>query len=107
MAKSKKRSIALVPGRGTGEPVNQSTGKNPAEWASDGAARPDGIYQDPSKPSVYHRKGRGHASARKVRRITVYVADELATKMDVRIAHDGGNRSEIVEAALRAYLGSG
>lgn len=100
--------------RSTGEPVSRST-KQPSgetawenEGASDGA--PSGIYRDPNHKARYHRQGRGGREARAVRRITVYVSDDLARAMDIRIAThvaaDGSklSRSDLVEEALRAHL---
>lgn len=37
-------------------------------------------------------------------RINVLLPQELLDKLDARVAADGGNRSEVVRAALRAYL---
>ena len=37
-------------------------------------------------------------------RLNVLLPQELLDKLDARVAAGGGNRSEVVRAALRAYL---
>ena len=37
-------------------------------------------------------------------RLNVLLPQELLDKLDARVAAGGGNRSEVVHAALRAYL---
>ena len=68
-----------------------------------------GIYPDPEHPGRLLRKGRGQSPRRVVRRVTVYIEDELATALDVRIARGGKRvtRSGVIEAALLAYLKQG
>lgn len=77
-----------------------------AAWADEDRTASTGIYQDPSNPARFHRKGRGGSSERTVRRVTVYVADELATALDVYRAKAARNvnRSEVMELALRRFL---
>ena len=75
-----------------------------AMWATDGATH--GIVQDPDHPARFHRKGRGGKPKRTVRRLTVYVADELAVRLDLFLAKAGRstNRSDVIEQALSEFL---
>lgn len=76
-----------------------------ATWVEEGQPA-SGIIQDAAHPARFHRKGRGNRPRRTVRRLTVYVEDELATQLDVfRARADVSlSRSDVMEAALHDYL---
>ena len=75
-----------------------------SQWAVQGQ-NPGGLYPDPEHSGRFHRKGRSGKRPRTVRRITVYVDDDLAIALDVYRAKAGGTtRSEVLETALRAHL---
>lgn len=103
-ARSNKRRPIALPGL-EGEPASESATSHESEWVAEGTPGRS-VFQDPSNPARYHRKGRGGKPKRTVRRITVYIADDLATALDVHLAKSARplSRSDVVDAALRSFL---
>lgn len=96
----KPRAIHLP---GPGSPAVSAAAES--QWATQGQQNPGGLYPDPEHAGRFHRKGRAGKRARTVRRITVYVEDDLAVELDMYRAKAGGaTRSEVLESALRAHL---
>lgn len=66
---------------------------------------------DVEDPSLVRRVGRVKADgsrtpARDLRRLTLYLPPEMAKAVDMRALDEGVNRSELIQAALQAYLDS-